>query len=586
MRGVQYIFFVVLLILKATSISAQEAINHEISLIYHNLGNKGQFTKNDFNFLQSIKEDNLLQSPDSVVYQYHYLIGSWLDFNEGDLQKRMYHVSKALHPIENSKKVFSDEFGIFDIEYLWLSKAMAEYYEESGNIDRAIMQYERTLVRGEQILDEESNKNLRGVKSGCISTLGELYAKKGYKREAISCFEKAFEISKVDYEQGATETYFPLWQLCDYYGQEKDYDKSIASWKRLIQFFEEHNATLTKENASTHYFLGADYNDAGNLDSAITTYKKAISIYQQINANFSDIESSYTNLWCTYAQKGDVNGFNELKNTLQKIYFSQKREADYYRQLWAATTLLPSDKIKAFTNELLSELSILDIPLQINLLIRLADENLNINPNNTILYIERSLYIITQSDYKDTAFGWLFNLYQLYSLAYQKQGNLDLAITNAQQALKYFEKCNDVTDKVHQQLLFRLVNLYLDNKKYEKAVELENILISLTKQVYGGESSEYITNMNIVGICLMYNGEYRKAIKTFKSLFSLMQKLGGENSIGYATNLHNLGRAYMLKGNRKNAIAYLERAKALQLAIEGTINNKTNQYLNELGIYE
>ena len=42
----------------------------------------------------------------------------------------------------------------------------------------------------------------------------------------------------------------------------------------------------------------------------------------------------------------------------------------------------------------------------------------------------------------------------------------------------------------------------------------------------------------------------------------------------------------MLKGDNKKAIAYLEKAKALQLSIEGTIDDKTNQYLNELGIYE
>ena len=42
----------------------------------------------------------------------------------------------------------------------------------------------------------------------------------------------------------------------------------------------------------------------------------------------------------------------------------------------------------------------------------------------------------------------------------------------------------------------------------------------------------------------------------------------------------------MLKGEKQNAIAYLEKAKSLQLNIEGAINNKTNQYLNELGIYE
>ena len=104
--------------------------------------------------------------------------------------------------------------------------------------------------------------------------------------------------------------------------------------------------------------------------------------------------------------------------------------------------------------------------------------------------------------------------------------------------------------------------------------------------MYGEGSREYTTNMNEAGICLMYSGKYKKAIKLFKELSSMIQKDEGENSINYTTNIHNLGRAYMLKGDKQNAIVCFERAKALQLAIEGTINSKTNQYLNELGIYE
>ena len=42
----------------------------------------------------------------------------------------------------------------------------------------------------------------------------------------------------------------------------------------------------------------------------------------------------------------------------------------------------------------------------------------------------------------------------------------------------------------------------------------------------------------------------------------------------------------MLKGENKSAITYLKEAQSLQLDIEGVINEKTNQYLNELGIYE
>ena len=90
----------------------------------------------------------------------------------------------------------------------------------------------------------------------------------------------------------------------------------------------------------------------------------------------------------------------------------------------------------------------------------------------------------------------------------------------------------------------------------------------------------------MMGISLRYNGKCQKAINTFKELSELIQQIDDEKSINFATNLHNIGRAYMLKGEKQNAIAYLEKAKSLQLNIEGVINNKTNQYLNELGIYE
>lgn len=573
----------VLLFLWCSNLYAQKAVDKEISLIYHNLGNKDVFTENDFNFLQSLKESDLSQSPDSIIYQYHYLIGSWLDYNEGDLQQRIYHAGKALHLIE-TKPIFP--LGTFDIEYLWLCNAMASYYEELGDIDKAIYQYERTLVRGEKILNKESNANLRGSKSDCISSLGTLYAKKGYKREAISCFEKAFEISHIDYEPGATETYFPLWLLCDYYREEKDYDKSILHWKRLIQFFEEHHAILTEEYASTYFFLGTTYSAAKDLDSAISSYKRAIAIYQQINANFEEAKSSYENLLCAYAEAGNTDGFKEIKSILQKYYFSQNKEEDYYHSLWAASTLLPSDKVKQFTDELLENFSKLGISQQVKIMMRLADINLDIEPKNSILYCNRGINIINQSEERNTAVGWLYTLYQIRSLAYQKQSDFKSAIDDALCALDYERKCNDATDKTKQQLLFRTINLYLDNKNYAKAVELGKKLLPLTKELYGEESREYISNLTIFGIGLIHNGKYQKAINTLKRLSELLQQIEGENSINYATNLHNIGRAYMLKGNNKKAIAYLEKAKALQLRVEGIINDKTNQYLNELGIYE
>lgn len=74
-RWLQYLSMV-LLFLWDSDLHAQNTVEKEISLIYYNLANGSQFTENDFNFLQSLNESDLSQSPDSVIYQYHYLIGS------------------------------------------------------------------------------------------------------------------------------------------------------------------------------------------------------------------------------------------------------------------------------------------------------------------------------------------------------------------------------------------------------------------------------------------------------------------------------------------------------------------------------
>ena len=108
----------------------------------------------------------------------------------------------------------------------------------------------------------------------------------------------------------------------------------------------------------------------------------------------------------------------------------------------------------------------------------------------------------------------------------------------------------------------------------------------MTKDLYGQKSHEYVSNLTMTGIGLMYNGKYNRAINTFNKLSVLILQIDGEKSINFASNLHNIGRAYMLKGENKSAITYLKEAQSLQLDIEGVINEKTNQYLNELGIYE
>lgn len=179
-------------------LSGNDDICRRISLIYNGLSKEGVFTQNDFAFLGGLQEMDLAESPDSIKYQYHYLFGSWLDAYDGDLTQRIFHVSAAVRLVETSQSALKGS--IFDIEYLWLLQALASYYKEQGSLDKAIFQYERTLLRGRMIDKDLPNKNLRRVKSNCLLSLGDLYGKKGFDREAIECYKQAFEISKIDYE--------------------------------------------------------------------------------------------------------------------------------------------------------------------------------------------------------------------------------------------------------------------------------------------------------------------------------------------------------------------------------------------------
>ena len=93
---------------KNISIYADKYIDKEIYLIYKNLSAQGVYTQDDFNFLKSLKESDLINSADSTKYQYHYLYSSWLDANEGDLTQSIYHVSKAIKLVETFFESLTD----------------------------------------------------------------------------------------------------------------------------------------------------------------------------------------------------------------------------------------------------------------------------------------------------------------------------------------------------------------------------------------------------------------------------------------------------------------------------------------------
>ena len=211
-RWYQYLL-VLLLAIWGGEIYAQKSLDEKISALYEKYKEEGEpLPSGECDFLQRKTEQELSGSPDSVVFQYHYLFSEMSEDHE-DLQGRFYHAEKALQILE--KKLMVPRVYNYSLQYVEVCCMVAGCYEELGDLDKAILYYERAFVRREWELNNwKSNDDARFLKSDCLSSLGRLYAKKGYKREAVICFEEAFSGSRFDYEPGETWTYFPLWCLC------------------------------------------------------------------------------------------------------------------------------------------------------------------------------------------------------------------------------------------------------------------------------------------------------------------------------------------------------------------------------------
>ncbi len=561
---------------------AQKSVGEKVSALYGKYRNKDvRIGREDCAFLQRIAEGEVGRWPDTVAYQYHYLLYG-VAVERDDMQKRFHHAEKALGMLET--KLIKTYAFKYDVDYVDVCCKMGKGYEERGEMDKAILQYERALVRREWLLESEPHHNARRVKSGCLASLGSLYVKKGHNREALSCFEEAFAISNVDYKPGATDTYYPLRLICQFYMDGKDYEKAAIQIKRLIRFLDEHKAHVTKDCAEEYFRLGCTYDNMRDYKSAIASYKEAVSIYRQTKTAMKEAEECYSNLWCAYARVGNTEGFKEIKSALQKHFTAKKQKEEYFRHFWAATTLLPSDKAKPFMDELEKNFATLDASLQMEIMKLLSkyyfEQN---NAEKCLTYCTKGIDIIKKSKLKGTAHETLGYFYETRAYANKASGKRGPAIDDAQNALGQYNKCKDKAASDRVTLLSCLQEQYIENGDYGKAVVTGNSLLSIIKAAYGEKSRGYIYHALVESVAMTHNKEYNRAIEFLKGLKATVLEVDGSRSAVYATLLRNMGRAYMLNGDKERAAAHLQEAMSIQLEKEGAVDSMTNQYLKELG---
>ena len=144
---------------------------------------------------------------------------------------------------------------------------------------------------------------------------------------------------------------------------------------------------------------------------------------------------------------------------------------------------------------------------------------------------------------------------------------------------------NLVNTVIYVQVIDGIINTYHTIGDFTDAIAW---LKSTLEYVGSIDDTNYLSGhiQNNIGVCYLRLNDPRSAMPYFINNKSILEKLEMTESIDFFFVLHNIGRSYMLLGNNEKAKENLLDAKALQIKLNGVVNERTAQYLNELGIDE
>ena len=121
----------------------------------------------------------------------------------------------------------------------------------------------------------------------------------------------------------------------------------------------------------------------------------------------------------------------------------------------------------------------------------------------------------------------------------------------------------------------------------EVTKEIYKKIISLTKQVYGNYSEEYVFALLETGTFYYDLGKYREALNFYRKALEISLKTFGEEHPSVAISYNNIGVVYNSLGNYDKALEFCEKALNIRLKIFGEEHPDIAMSYNNIGkVYE
>lgn len=541
---------------------AQNTISERLDYVL-----RTQDMENGIKLYNEIKEADLDQLQDSVLFDYHYL-GGYINSEIPDHEKAIAHLLEA-------KRLCDTSLGTHSGAYMEIMRGLGDEYIELGQYEEALAIYQEGIVKSTYMRVAASHDF-----GNLIMGVQECYERMGWYNEVPAHLMDAWSFWNKEEKPLVTYTYYPLWCLHQFYRRYEMYDEAIRVSDEIVKFITEKEGYNYPILAEELYFRGNTLSDMGRIDEAIETYRNGLLILENNKLEY-DKEYSYDsilgNLLIALIKAERWDDSDATLNKIKKYGETSGDDVIYNSALTAVAFVLCNNGHYDRALKINSELLQRSLSEEIR---QTAD-----GQQEEIIYSQEVIRAIPELEnlLETTAYAskdWFEAAFKLTS-AYFRKKDTEKAMVLLDSMYKAIPANGAAKDEYLVAILGTLFNVCLDNSNYDLALKY-----ALEKWAYISTIPDIperykFDSINNVVVAKLKSNRLDGIYEDMNQAARLCRNVFGEESEAYAIQLHNRGRALQLEHKFDDAKRYYLDAIALRSKIKGVPMAKTVQYLIE-----
>ncbi|CAF0975970.1 unnamed protein product [Adineta steineri] len=352
-----------------------------------------------------------------------------------------------------------------------------------------------------------------------------------------------------------------------------NYREALSSYQKALEIWQQSPTPNYPDLASSYNNIGLVHINMGNYSKALSSYEKAVEIQQQsLTANHPDLASSYNNIGEVHRNMGDYpKALSSLEKALeikqQSIPSNHPDLANSYNNI-ASVRYNMGNYPKA--------LSYYEKALEIR------QQSLPSNhPDLASSYNNIGLVHLHMGDYpKALSFHEKALEIKQQSLppnhphfapSYNNIGEVYAKMGNYPKALSYYEKDLEISKEslppYHPDLAISyndIGEVHAKMGNYSKALSSYEKAVEIQQQSLTTNHPDLASSYNNIGEVHRNMGDYPKALSSHEKALKIQEQSLPFNHPDLAKSYNNIGSVYYNLGNYSKALSYYEKAAEIQ----------------------